>query len=197
MGGGRYACRCAVPPGPRRPASLPLPMHPHLDLQVAPTDIEEGMRVGVDRQKYQIQVGWTHTIWLAFLLVDGWVDCEKYQIQVWNLLHTWQQHGGMWQQQGEDAARGDTKWERQHGSSCNSSRSSCRRVAGRAAILAGQQGAARGMPCRPSAVSSHLPLPPGTLSLATHQLLLTQCSSLYAAPRPSYRPATDPSAAQD
>lgn len=51
-----------------RPSALPLFLHtpaeliaslpprPAAALQVAPTDIEEGMRVGVDRQKYQIQV---------------------------------------------------------------------------------------------------------------------------------------------
>ena len=38
---------------PRAPCPLLCLIH----LQVAPTDIEEGMRVGVDRQKYQIQVG--------------------------------------------------------------------------------------------------------------------------------------------
>ena len=35
------------------PPLLPPPLR---CCQVAPTDIEEGMRVGVDRQKYQIQI---------------------------------------------------------------------------------------------------------------------------------------------
>ena len=51
---------------PARPPSMfppplgrPRTQHAHLYArppQVAPTDIEEGMRVGVDRQKYQIQI---------------------------------------------------------------------------------------------------------------------------------------------
>ena len=56
--------RCCCPCPPLRPLPLrccqPFPRAdsapPHPRLQVAPTDIEEGMRVGVDRQKYQIQI---------------------------------------------------------------------------------------------------------------------------------------------
>lgn len=42
--------------------------------KVAPTDVEEGMRVGVDRQKYQVRGGWEWLGgWAGVWVGGGWV----------------------------------------------------------------------------------------------------------------------------